>query len=113
MNPFLSQIYLWTDRFSRVASASMIALLVILHFFGYQIPLSVQVAIALISLLIGIPHGAIDHLIAVPQNPKSRFYLFIAIYVLVAVAAAVRITCSVVRSRRSMGLAPRTFAFAN
>ena len=87
MNPFLSQIYLWTDRFSRVASASMIALLVILHFFGYQIPLSVQVAIALISLLIGIPHGAIDHLIAVPQNPKSRFYLFIAIYVLVAVAA--------------------------
>ena len=50
-----------------------------------------QVAIALISLAVGIPHGAVDHLISIPRTSKLRFYRFIALYVIAAVVAALAI----------------------
>lgn len=50
-----------------------------------------QVAIALIALAIGIPHGAVDHLITIPRTSKVRFYRFIALYVVVAILAALAI----------------------
>jgi Brp/Blh family beta-carotene 15,15'-monooxygenase len=50
-----------------------------------------QVVIAVIALAIGIPHGALDHLVTLPKAQPKKMALFIVIYVLVAVVAVVGI----------------------
>ena len=46
-----------------------------------------QVAIALLALAVGIPHGALDHLVALPKSSALKMSLFIFIYVAVAILA--------------------------
>jgi Brp/Blh family beta-carotene 15,15'-monooxygenase len=46
-----------------------------------------QVVIALIALAIGIPHGALDHLVTLPRSSVIRMTLFIAIYLAIAIIA--------------------------
>jgi Brp/Blh family beta-carotene 15,15'-monooxygenase len=46
-----------------------------------------QVVIAVIALAIGIPHGALDHLVTLPKAQPKKMALFIVIYVAVAVVA--------------------------
>ncbi len=41
-----------------------------------------QIAIALVALVIGIPHGAVDHLIAIPELLSLRMAVFLAKYLL-------------------------------
>jgi Brp/Blh family beta-carotene 15,15'-monooxygenase len=48
-----------------------------------------QVVIALIALAIGILHGALDHLVTLPRSSAKKMFLFISIYVAVAVIAVV------------------------
>jgi Brp/Blh family beta-carotene 15,15'-monooxygenase len=48
-----------------------------------------QVVIALIALAIGIPHGALDHLVTLPRSSAKKMALFISIYVAVAVIAVI------------------------
>jgi Brp/Blh family beta-carotene 15,15'-monooxygenase len=50
-----------------------------------------QVVIAVIALAIGIPHGALDHLVTLPKAQPKKMALFIVIYVAVAVVAVVGI----------------------
>lgn len=50
-----------------------------------------QVVIALIALAIGIPHGALDHLVTLPRSSMKKMALFITLYVAVAVIAVVAI----------------------
>ena len=50
-----------------------------------------QVVIAVIALAIGIPHGALDHLVTLPKSQPKKLALFIAVYVAVAIAAVVAI----------------------
>lgn len=57
------------------------------HLLFGGINLSLQLVIALLALLVGIPHGAIDHLISIPRKPDSRFFSYIIIYTLIAVIA--------------------------
>ena len=83
----LNLVYRWALKWSRLGILVTLALVWAFNLTGNEINLSVQLAIALIALLVGIPHGAIDHLIAIPSDPKSRFITYIAIYVLVAVFA--------------------------
>jgi len=87
MNHALSQVYSWAHSFSRRAALLVILIFAILNFFDLSLSLSVQLVIALIALLLGIPHGAIDHLITLPKEPRSKFAAFIIIYILVAIAA--------------------------
>lgn len=87
MNDALSQVYSWAQRVSRGAAIGAILLFSVLHLFHLSPSLSFQLVIALIALMLGIPHGAIDHLITLPKNPRSRFFTFILIYVLIAIAA--------------------------
>jgi Brp/Blh family beta-carotene 15,15'-monooxygenase len=87
MNHALSQVYSWAHSFSRRAALLVILIFAILNFFDLSLSLSVQLMIALIALLLGIPHGAIDHLITLPKEPRSKFAAFIIIYILVAIAA--------------------------
>ena len=48
-----------------------------------------QVVIALIALAVGIPHGALDHLVTLPKSALLKMLAFIAIYVAVAIFAVV------------------------
>ena len=50
-----------------------------------------QVVIALIALAIGIPHGALDHLVTLPRSSFKKMALFITLYVAVAVLAVIAI----------------------
>jgi Brp/Blh family beta-carotene 15,15'-monooxygenase len=46
-----------------------------------------QIGLAVIALIIGIPHGALDHLVTLPKGKPLKMALFVLIYVLIAVAA--------------------------
>lgn len=50
-----------------------------------------QVVIALIALAVGIPHGALDHLVTLPKSSFKKMTVFIIIYVAIAVAAVLAI----------------------
>jgi Brp/Blh family beta-carotene 15,15'-monooxygenase len=84
--PF-APVYTWARRISRYGVTAVLALLAALYILGVEITLSVQLVIALVALLLGIPHGAIDHLITIPRSDTKRFYLYIAIYIAIAVFA--------------------------
>ena len=87
MSKHLQPIYRWGERCSRIGVLTTLAFLLILKLFISEINLSLQLVIALVALLIGIPHGAIDHLISIPAHPRARFFAFIVIYIIIAVAA--------------------------
>ena len=46
-----------------------------------------QVVMAVIALAIGIPHGAVDHLVTLPKSAPWKMTIFVAIYVAIALAA--------------------------
>ena len=46
-----------------------------------------QVVIAVIALAIGIPHGALDHLVTLPKTEPKKMAFFITVYVTVAIIA--------------------------
>lgn len=53
--------------------------------------MSWQVVIAVIALALGIPHGALDHLVTLPKAQPKKMALFITFYVAVAIVAVVGI----------------------
>jgi Brp/Blh family beta-carotene 15,15'-monooxygenase len=73
--------------------AVVIAILLSLIFSGLFQTSSMgwQVVVAVIALAIGIPHGALDHLVTLPKSRPTKMALFIVIYVAVAVIAVVGI----------------------
>jgi Brp/Blh family beta-carotene 15,15'-monooxygenase len=50
-----------------------------------------QVIIAVVALAIGIPHGALDHLVTLPKAQPKKMAIFIVVYVAVAIVAVVGI----------------------
>ena len=50
-----------------------------------------QVIIAVIALAIGIPHGALDHLVTLTKAQPKKMALFIIVYVAVAIVAVIGI----------------------
>jgi Brp/Blh family beta-carotene 15,15'-monooxygenase len=50
-----------------------------------------QVIIAVIALALGIPHGALDHLVTLPKTEPKKMALFIIVYVAVAIVAVIGI----------------------
>ena len=91
MSQTLSRIYQGSARFSRITAAAAILLFAGLQATNFEITMKAQVVLAVIALAIGIPHGAIDHLITIPRDSRARFILFVTIYTLVAVIAALAI----------------------
>lgn len=75
-------------RFSSTVVALSIALSFLLSRVFGESSIGWQVALALLSLAIGIPHGAVDHLITIPRSSRLRFALFIVLYICIAVGAA-------------------------
>ena len=73
--------------FSSAVVAVAIALSLIFSSWLGADSLSWQVAMAVVALAIGIPHGALDHLVTLPKAQPIKMALFIAIYVAIALAA--------------------------
>ena len=80
-------IFRLIEIFSRSTVWMIIFIFAILRLAAIEINISAQITIALIALLFGIPHGAIDHLISMPAQPPGRFALYIALYIAIAVFA--------------------------
>ena len=91
MSQTLFRIYQGAGQFSRAMSAIAVLLFAGLQFSNTEISIKAQVVLAIIALAIGIPHGAIDHLITIPRDSTKRFVGFIVIYTLIAIAAALAI----------------------
>ena len=77
--------------FSSIAVIIAIALSLIFSQFLGESSIQWQVVIAVIALALGIPHGALDHLVTLPKSKPTVMVLFIAIYVLVAIVAVIAI----------------------
>jgi Brp/Blh family beta-carotene 15,15'-monooxygenase len=77
--------------FSSIAVIIAIALSLIFSQFLGGSSIQWQVVIAVMALAIGIPHGALDHLVTLPKSKPTVMALFITIYVLVAIVAVIAI----------------------
>jgi len=75
---------------SMAVAMAIVASLVASQLIGSK-DLTWQVAIALIALAVGIPHGALDHFVTVPRTNKKSMVVFIFVYVVVAGAAVLAI----------------------
>ena len=73
--------------FSSVVVAIAIALSLIFSSWLGADSLNWQVAMAVIALAIGIPHGALDHLVTLPKSQPLKMALFVTIYVAIALAS--------------------------
>jgi len=71
----------------------ILALLASLFFSGFlgEGSMGWQVVIAVVALAIGIPHGALDHLVTLPKAQPKKMAVFIIVYVAVAVVAVIGI----------------------
>jgi len=82
-------LLLKTRKYSRYAVGAAI----ILSFAFAQLiadsSITWQVVVALLALAVGIPHGALDHLVTLPKSGATKMALFIVIYVAVAIIAVV------------------------
>jgi Brp/Blh family beta-carotene 15,15'-monooxygenase len=76
-----------TRSFSQLLVGVAVILSILFTAFLGSDNLNWQISLAVIALIIGIPHGALDHLVTLPKNKPAKMALFVAIYVLIAVAA--------------------------
>mgnify|MGYP002145176290 CR=1 FL=1 len=81
------KLFTRTRNFSSIAVSAVILLSLAFSRIIDETDISWQVAIALFALAVGIPHGALDHLVALPRASIKRMSLFVLIYVLIAVLA--------------------------
>jgi Brp/Blh family beta-carotene 15,15'-monooxygenase len=77
--------------FTSIAVIITIALSLIFSQFLGESSIQWQVVIAVMALALGIPHGALDHLVTLPKSKPTVIALFITIYVLVAIVAVIAI----------------------
>lgn len=84
-------LFLRVRRFSRWAVVITIVLSFIFSQFIESSDITWQVIVALLALAIGIPHGALDHLVTLPRTSILKMALFITLYIAVAIAAVMAI----------------------
>lgn len=75
----------------RTLSSAAVALAIALSLFFSSLlgsdSLNWQVVLVVIALAIGIPHGALDHLVTLPKAQPIKMVVFIAIYIAIALVA--------------------------
>ena len=74
-------------NFSTLAVVFAILTSGILNFLEFGENLGWQIGFAVFALAIGIPHGAVDHLVALPATSKSKLIILILGYVAIAILA--------------------------
>ena len=87
MSAAQARIFNNTRAFSTIAVAAVVSLSVLFGNFIDSSSITWQVVVALIALAVGIPHGALDHLVTLPRASVNRMAIFIVVYVAIAVAA--------------------------
>lgn len=87
MSSAQAKIFDTTRRFSSFAVAVVVVLSILLNSVISSSSITWQVVVALIALAVGIPHGALDHLVTLPRASFSRMASFIVAYVAIAVLA--------------------------
>jgi len=83
------ELFLKVRKFSRFAIGFAIVISFIFAQLIESSDITWQVVVALIALAVGIPHGALDHLVTLPRSSATKMAVFIFIYVAVAIAAVV------------------------
>ncbi len=83
------ELFLKVRKFSRLAIGIAIALSFIFAQLISTSDITWQVVVALIALAIGIPHGALDHLVTLPRTSAAKMAVFVILYVAVAIVAVV------------------------
>jgi Brp/Blh family beta-carotene 15,15'-monooxygenase len=81
------RIFSYTRSFSSLAATSVLLLSLVFSQLIDESTITWQVVIALVALAIGIPHGALDHLVTLPRSSIVKMTLFIALYVAIAIIA--------------------------
>jgi Brp/Blh family beta-carotene 15,15'-monooxygenase len=87
MSSAQAKIFDTTRRFSSIAVASVVLLSFLFKNLISTSSITWQVVVALIALAVGIPHGALDHLVTLPRASLVRMTLFIIMYIAIAVVA--------------------------
>ena len=91
MNEGSAKIFLRVRNISTgIALAATLLALLINQVVG-EGHLAWQVLLALVALAVGIPHGAIDHLISLPTHSLKKLIIFISAYVALAVVSGAAI----------------------
>jgi len=83
------ELFLKVRKFSRFAIGFAIVISFIFAQLIESSDITWQVVVALIALAVGIPHGALDHLVTLPRTSAAKMAVFILVYVAVAIAAVV------------------------
>lgn len=87
MSSTQARIFSKTRSFSTLALIVVVALSLVFSQFIDRSDITWQVVVALIALAAGIPHGALDHLVALPRASFIKMALFILLYVAIAITA--------------------------
>jgi hypothetical protein len=85
------QLFLRVRTFSSIAVIAAILFSITFSQFLGETSIHWQVVIAATALALGIPHGALDHLVTLPKSKPAVMALFITIYVLAAIVAVIAI----------------------
>ena len=72
MSSAQAKIFDTTRRFSSMSVASVVLLSLVFERLISQSSITWQVVVALIALAVGIPHGALDHLVTLPRASIKR-----------------------------------------
>ena len=71
---------------SCTAAVAIVLSLIFSNWLGAD-SLNWQIVMAAIALAVGIPHGALDHLVTLPKSAPIRMALFVIVYVAIALTA--------------------------
>jgi Brp/Blh family beta-carotene 15,15'-monooxygenase len=91
MSQGAKSVYNGVRSFSSSAVAAGLLIALVLSAAGTSKNLTWQVLLALVAIAAGIPHGAVDHLIAIGSKSKIKLAIIVFCYVLVAVLAVLAI----------------------
>ena len=87
MSSAQAKIFDSTRRFSSISVALVVVLSLALNNLMDDSSISWQIVVALIALAVGIPHGALDHLVTLPRASFFKMSFFILGYIAIAALA--------------------------
>ena len=85
------RLFNWVRNFSTLAVLTAILLSLIFSNLLGSSSMGWQVIFAVVALALGIPHGALDHLVTLPRSEPKKMAIFIIIYVAIAALSVVAI----------------------
>ena len=75
------RLFNWVRNFSTLAVLAAILLSLVFSNLLGSSSMGWQITLAAVALAIGIPHGALDHLVTLPRSKPFTMVLFILIYI--------------------------------